>query len=88
VEGCNGVILFWNRGANNWVRKGEKVNLPEKPPGELTNFVCQCCGAKLEEYVYQKDGQDKVMLRWSAGCYKKPETNDLSVYFQSKKGGF
>lgn len=88
LEGCSGVILFWNRGVNDWVKKGEKVDSPEKPPGKLTDFVCQCCGSKLEEYAYQKDGQEKLMLRCSSGCYKKPETKELSVYFQGKKGGF
>ncbi len=85
MEGCSDVVLFWSQSANRWMRKGESNSSPSNPR-ELTDFVCQCCGAKLEKYVYQKDGQEKLMLRCSAGCYKKPEMGDLAIYFQTKKG--
>lgn len=83
---CSDVVMFWSDKGQAWRQKGEQTESQPKPPGKRTKWVCQACGQPLEEYSYQKEGQDKLMLRCSGGCYKKPETKDIAVYFQTAKG--
>lgn len=85
MDGCEDVVFFWKDREEKWVSKDE-ISAPP-PPSKQTQFVCQCCGASLEEYGYQKDGLPKIMLRCSNAQSRKTICKN-EVYFQSTKGGF
>ena len=55
--------------------------------GKLTKRPCPVCCKPLEEYVYQKDGQPKTMLRCSDRA-TSPDQHQEAVYFCTAKGNF
>jgi DNA topoisomerase I len=86
TEGCQDMILFWNRQLDDWVQKGREPQKLEVTPGKPTEFICQVCGKPLEEYAYQKEGQTKTMLRCSDATARRQADHKDEVYFKGKKG--
>lgn len=82
---CSGptcsTVMFWNT-------RAKRYELPQAHRQALNpdNFVdhpCPVCGALLERYAYQKDGQDKVMLRCSLLQNRRDQCKDVA-FFQSR----
>ena len=88
LEGCEDVILFWNVGLASWIRKGDEPTRPAPKPGEATEFACQVCSSNLEIYRYQKEGQDKAMMRCSDFQARCKPNHKNEVYFLTSKGEF
>ncbi|EAZ88454.1 type I DNA topoisomerase [Crocosphaera chwakensis] len=75
------VVMFFDKKLNKWVQPGEsKPNSGE----ELTQYSCPVCSKPLQEYSYQKDGQDKVMLRCSNSKGVKDSRHKDVAFFMTK----
>jgi DNA topoisomerase I len=84
VEGCEDVVLFWSEQSKKWERPRSKSTSLTKP--QLTEYVCPVCKSPLEQYAYQKDGQDKVLLRCSDPKSRSDPLHKEVVYFQTGQG--
>ncbi|MEM1369259.1 MAG: type I DNA topoisomerase [Cyanobacteria bacterium P01_H01_bin.15] len=86
-QGCqNGerdLVMFWNQRSKTWMLPGTQAS-GERKPSVLTEFPCPVCNAKLEQYFYTKDGQEKSMLRCSSPTARQDKKHKEAVYFQSK----
>jgi DNA topoisomerase-1 len=60
---------------------------PQLPTGKRTEYPCPVCRKPLEEYVYQKDGQPKTLLRCSDRATNSEQHRE-AVYFYTAKGSF
>ena len=81
-DGCD-VVMFFDKKLNKWVQPGES-----KPSnaGQLTQYSCPVCGKPLQEYPYQKDGQEKTMLRCSnSKCAKDPRHKNVAFFMTKDK---
>ncbi|PSN13140.1 type I DNA topoisomerase [filamentous cyanobacterium CCT1] len=76
-SGC-GTVMFWNA-------KAKRYELPRQAtqPAQFTDHPCPVCGALLERYAYNKDGQDKVMLRCSLLDNRRGKCKEVA-FFQSR----
>ncbi|MEO0409805.1 MAG: type IA DNA topoisomerase, partial [Cyanobacteria bacterium P01_A01_bin.135] len=80
-SGTCGTVMFWNG-------KAKRYELPHAQqqalnPDAFTDHPCPVCGAMLERYAYNKDGQDKVMLRCSLLENRRGKCKEVA-YFQSR----
>jgi len=77
-------VMFWNP-----AKKGYELPYAQRAvdPKAFTNHPCPSCGALLIRHRYQKEGQDKVMLRCSILENRKGKCKDVA-FFQSRDGGF
>ena len=88
-KGCEGEVYFFNRTAQDWVKKGTVIERPAAAPGKATEFVCQRCGSPLEEFSYVKEGVPKKMLRCTDPNAGKDEKHKaIGVYFMSSKNNW
>lgn len=81
VEGCENVVLFWSDRTKRWEAPQAARSKPT-----LTDAPCPVCQHPLEQYSYQKDGQDKVLLRCSNPKARSDAKHQAIVYFQTEKG--
>ncbi len=79
TPGCE-TVMFWNKSRKAY----EQPYAQRSPdPANFTNHPCPSCGALLERYSYNKDGQDKTMLRCSVFENRKSKCQDVA-YFHSR----
>jgi DNA topoisomerase I len=89
VEGCEDVVLFWSDLSKQWQRpKAKSANGPgpERKSATVTEFVCPICKQPLEEYSYQKDNQEKSLLRCSSKAARTDKKHQEAIYFKTAKG--
>lgn len=79
-DGCD-VVMFFDAKQDKWVKPGESQ---PTSGGQLTNFSCPVCNKPLQEFPYNKDGQDKVMLRCSHSKGAKDTRHKNVVFFMTK----
>jgi DNA topoisomerase I len=91
VEG-KGLVMFWSdRFSNGDATRTSEWQIPQakteqSSPAKLTEHPCPVCQKPIEEYSYNKDGQEKSMLRCSdADARTKPKHKDVA-YFRGKEG--
>jgi DNA topoisomerase-1 len=77
------VVMFFDAKLDKWVQPGQSQ--PDSG-GQLTNFSCPVCHKPLQEYAYQKEGQDKVMLRCSNSKGVKDTRHKDVAFFMTKDG--
>lgn len=87
---CADSVLFWSDRTQQWEQPRSKstANQAEVPSGKLTDHPCPVCHQPLEEYAYQKDGQQKVMLRCSDRKQRQDSKHKDAIYFYTAKGSF
>jgi DNA topoisomerase I len=87
---CVDVVLFWSDRTQQWElpRSKSAPNQVEAPSGKLTDYPCPVCRKPLEERVYHKDGQQKVMLWCSDRQSRQESKHKDAVYFYTAKGSF
>lgn len=84
-QGC-ATVLFWNDRTSTWELPRTLSERSPSPPAKLTDHICPICQMPLEEYVYQKDGQEKVMLRCSDSKARQQKQHEGAIYFQTANG--
>jgi DNA topoisomerase-1 len=82
-QSCLDLVKFWNDCAQQWQSPQTKA---EAVPGQVTSHPCPVCKQPLEEYVYHKDGSQKVMLRCSDPVARQKTKHKQAVYFQTERG--
>jgi DNA topoisomerase-1 len=82
-QSCADTVMFWSERLKQW-----EVPQPKSAvvPGKVTEYSCPVCKKPLEEYAYQKNGQQKVMLRCSDNTARQQKKHKEAVYFQTEKG--
>ena len=85
VEGCENVVLFWSDRSKRWEAPHPKSSTPASKP-QTTAYPCPVCQQPLEQYAYQKEGQDKVLLRCSNPKARDDRNHQDVVYFHTAKG--
>ncbi|MBE9179104.1 type I DNA topoisomerase [Oculatella sp. LEGE 06141] len=86
---CNDSVLFWSDRTQQWEQPRSKtVPGQAEPSGKLTSYPCPVCRQPLEEHTYQKDGQQKVMLRCSERTKRQEGKHKDAVYFYTTDGRF
>jgi len=86
---CDDSVLFWSDRTQQWEQPRSKaVSHQAESSSKLTAYPCPVCGQPLEEYPYQKDGQQKVMLRCSDRTKRQESKHKDAVYFYTAKGSF
>ena len=78
---CVDTVQFWSDRDRQW-----QSPRPKAAPAQLTEYRCPVCKQPLEEYRYQKDEQEKVMLRCSDSVARQKPKHKESVYFQTERG--
>ena len=89
VSGCPDTVLFWSEREKKWQKpkSTEALSQPKQVlPAKLTEHKCPICKQPLEEYLYQKDGQDKKLLRCSDAKVRIDSKHKEAVYFHTEKG--
>jgi DNA topoisomerase-1 len=86
VEGCENVVLFWSERSKRWEAPQPKANKSELSKPQLTELPCPVCRQTLERYSYQKEGQEKALLRCSNPKARTDTKHKDVVYFQTGKG--
>jgi DNA topoisomerase I len=83
APGCD-TVMFWNP-----QKKGYELPYAQRQsdPKAFTDYPCPSCGALLMRHAYQKEGQDKEMLRCSLLENRKGKCKDVA-FFQTREGGF
>lgn len=76
-------VMFWSDRNSTWEQPRP---LCEQTPAKLTEHLCPICHMPLEEYFYQKAGQEKVMLRCSDRQARQQSQHEGAVYFQTANG--
>jgi DNA topoisomerase I len=77
-----------NTAVPNTANSAQRPQHLSPPSGKLTEYPCPVCRQPLEEYVYQKDGQPKTMLRCSDRSARQESQHQEAVYFYTAKGSF
>jgi DNA topoisomerase-1 len=86
---CNDSVLFWSDRTQQWEQPRSKAGSDQaESSGKLTAYSCPVCNQPLEEYTYQKDGQQKVMLRCADRTKRQESKHKDAVYFYTAKGSF
>lgn len=91
-QGCADVVLFWSDYHRKWEPPHAKSTT--QSPGQsaaarsvqLTEYPCPVCKQPLEEYPYEKEGQQKRLLRCSDADARSKKNHQEAVYFQTAKG--
>jgi DNA topoisomerase-1 len=86
VEGCENVVLFWSDRTKKWEAPKDKPAISSSQKPQKTGFSCPVCKQALEQYAYQKDGQDKKLLRCSNPKARSDTKHKDIVYFQTETG--
>ena len=75
-------VMFWNP-----AKKGYELPYAQRQadPHAFTNHPCPSCGALLIRHKYQKEGQEKTMLRCSIFENRKGKCKEVA-YFQGHSG--
>jgi DNA topoisomerase I len=83
APGCD-TVMFWNP-----QKKGYELPYAQRQadPKAFTDYPCPSCGALLMRHAYQKEGQDKEMLRCSLLENRKGKCKDVA-FFQTREGSF
>ncbi|PSB02374.1 type I DNA topoisomerase [Merismopedia glauca] len=82
-QSCADTVMFWGERQKKWEVPQPKT---EPQPVKLTEHSCPVCKKPLEEYNYQKEGQQKVMLRCSDAAARQQKKHKEAVYFQTPRG--
>ncbi|MEO1387990.1 MAG: type I DNA topoisomerase [Cyanobacteria bacterium J06634_6] len=77
-------VMFWNPQKKSYELPYAKRTVD---PSAFTNHPCPSCGALLIQHHYQKDGQDKVMLRCSILENRKNKCKEVA-FFKTREGAF
>ncbi|MGK7888332.1 MAG: DNA topoisomerase I, partial [Leptolyngbyaceae cyanobacterium] len=81
TPGC-GTVMFWNP-------RQKQYELPyaqrQPDPASFTDYPCPVCGAWLQRHRYQKEGQDREMLRCSIPEQRRGKCKEVA-FFQTKNG--
>jgi DNA topoisomerase I len=77
-------VMFWNP-----QKQGYELPYAKRPvdPQAFTDSPCPSCGALLIRHPYQKDGQDKIMLRCSLVQNRQGKCKEVA-FFQTREGSF
>ena len=89
VSGCENVVLFWSDRTKQWEQPQSKqptISQSVSVPAQKTAYLCPVCKQPLEEYAYQKDGQQKRLLRCSDSNARKDKKHEQAVYFLTATG--
>ncbi len=88
VGGCENVVLFWSDYTKQWEQPQAKqtTNNQVPAPAQQTAYLCPVCKKPLEEYAYEKEGQQKRLLRCSDSSARKDKKHEQAVYFLTAKG--
>ncbi len=88
VSGCDNIVMFWNEHAKTWQQPSSSSPTATKSPSTQvpTKYPCPVCQKPLEEYFYQKDGQQKSLLRCSQPQSRNDKNHKDVAYFQTQKG--
>ncbi len=89
VSGCENVVLFWSDRTKQWEQPQSKQPTDSQSvsvPTQKTAYPCPVCKKPLEEYAYQKDGQQKRLLRCSDSNARKDKKHEQAVYFLTATG--
>jgi DNA topoisomerase-1 len=82
-QSCPDEVKFWNSYTHQWSAPQPKS---EAVRGKITAYSCPVCKQPLSEYSYQKDGQQKLMLRCSEPTARQKNNHKQAVYFQTERG--
>ena len=87
---CGDSVLFWSDRTQQWElpRSQSAPNSAQSSSDKLTSYPCPVCRQPLEEHTYQKDGQQKTMLRCSDRTQRQDSKHKDAVYFYTAKGSF
>jgi DNA topoisomerase-1 len=92
VNGCD-VVLFWSDYSRKWEPPRSKSpesaqdgKSPTVAKTHLTAYPCPICQKPMEEYEYEKEGQQKKLLRCSDAKARNNRKHKDVVYFQTAKG--
>jgi DNA topoisomerase-1 len=84
TSGCENAVLFWSDYSKSWQPPHSKESATQqKPPVKITSHPCPVCQKPLEEYIYTKDGQQKVMLRCSDPQSRQDNKHKDVAYFNT-----
>ncbi|MBR8837059.1 MAG: hypothetical protein DSM106950_24415 [Stigonema ocellatum SAG 48.90 = DSM 106950] len=89
VGGCENVVLFWSDRTKQCEQPQPKkaTNGQCVPtPAQQTAYPCSVCFQPLLEYPYEKDGQQKRLLRCSNPSARKDKEHKQAVYFLTASG--
>ena len=89
VSGCADTVLFWSERSRQWEPPRSQATASESsklPPAQLTAHPCPVCQQPLEEYRYEKEGQQKSLLRCSNAKAQSNRKHKDVVYFRTAKG--
>ncbi|MGB7417101.1 MAG: type I DNA topoisomerase, partial [Thermosynechococcaceae cyanobacterium] len=88
-QGCEAepgqdLVMFWSDRDKAWRQPGGSGSKEGQKAPQLTAYQCPACDLKLEEYFYQKEGEQKSLLRCSSAVARENRKHKDVVYFQSK----
>jgi DNA topoisomerase I len=88
TSGCADVVLFWSEFSRQWEapRSRTMESLRNQADTVLTKHPCPVCKKPMEEYSYEKDGQQKKLLRCSDAKARGDRKHQDAVYFKTAKG--
>lgn len=84
---CPDLVLFWSERDKKWEpprSKSPSNGTTGTSQSQPTTIPCPVCKKPLETYPYQKDGQEKLLLRCSDPKARMDKKHSDVVYFQSK----
>jgi DNA topoisomerase-1 len=84
-NGC-GAVMFFNVSTLEYeLPDAKRKNTPR--PDTPSQHSCPVCGSPLERYKYNKNGQNKVMLRCPNPKNRQNKCREVA-FFESKKGNW
>jgi len=83
-HGCENLVMFWSDRTNQWETPQVKTRISSH--AVLSKFACPVCKKPLAEYLYNKNGEDKLMLKCSdLNAMKRPDHSDLVFFWTTQK---
>ncbi|HEY9844688.1 MAG TPA: hypothetical protein V6D03_00660, partial [Candidatus Caenarcaniphilales bacterium] len=89
LSGCEDMVLFWSDREKQWEQPRSKTSdgrSTGRPPVTITTHACPVCPKPLEEYRYEKEGQQKSLLRCSDPSARNDKQHKEAVYFKTQNG--
>jgi DNA topoisomerase-1 len=87
VDGCADVVLFWSDRTSKWeAPRAKNQGESAAKSTSFSDYPCPVCQKLMETYIYNKDGQEKQLLRCSDPASRNDLKHKEAVYFQTAKG--
>jgi len=89
ISGCEDVVLFWSDREKQWEQPRSRApnrKSTGRPPVTITTHACPVCPKPLEEYRYEKEGQQKSLLRCSDPSSHTDKKHKEALYFKTQSG--